>query len=66
MPTAQEMVDLYTQAEMKILAGQQVEMNGRKLTRANLNEVRQGRLEWERKVSTKKRGRGYAKAGFSQ
>jgi len=34
MTTAAEMVQLYTEAEAKVLKGQTVKMNGRELTRA--------------------------------
>ncbi len=57
---AQEMVDLYVAAEKAILLGKTVTMNGRQLTMENLNEVREGRAEWERRargeVSTARRG----------
>lgn len=57
---ALEMVDLYIAAEKDILLGKTVTMNGRVLTMENLNEVRAGRIEWERRargeVSTSRRG----------
>jgi len=52
MTTAAEMVQLYTDAEAKVLKGQTVKMNGRELTRANLAEIRAGRREWEAKAAT--------------
>ncbi len=64
MPTAQEMVNLYTDAEAKVLLGQSVQMNGRTLTRANLKEIRDGRREWERKVVRSSRRRGPSLARF--
>lgn len=60
--TAQEMLDLYIDAEAKVLAGQTVKFNGRELTRVNLTEIRNGRVEWERKVNAQRRGR---RGGFS-
>ncbi|SEG15089.1 primosomal replication protein PriB/PriC domain protein [Marinobacterium lutimaris] len=51
MTTAAEMVQLYTDAEAKVLKGQTVKVNGRELTRANLAEIRAGRQEWEAKAS---------------
>lgn len=64
MPTAQEMVDLYIDAEAKVLKGQSVEMGGRKLTRADLVQIREGRKEWERKLVRGKRNRGSSRARF--
>lgn len=49
--TPTQMLQLYIDAEAKVLSGQTVEMNGRKLGRANLAEIRAGRQEWERKVA---------------
>lgn len=48
---AQQMVDLYIDAEMAVLAGKSVQFGGRTLTMENLNQIRDGRKEWERRVS---------------
>ena len=44
------MYALYLQAEVDILAGKSVQMDGRTLTMEDLDKVRAGRREWERKV----------------
>lgn len=51
MTTATEMLNLYIDAEAKVLQGQEVMMNGRKMTRANLTEIRKGRQEWQQRVN---------------
>lgn len=43
------MMDNYVRAEYELLQGQTVQWGDRRLTRANLSEVRAGRLEWESK-----------------
>jgi hypothetical protein len=50
MSTATTMRDLYIAAETAVLLGQSFELAGRKLTRADLAEIRKGRLEWEVRV----------------
>jgi hypothetical protein len=68
MSTATDMRDLYLAAEEKVLAGQSVEMNGRRLTRADLGLIRAGRMEWERRANAESRTsvqRGAAFADFS-
>lgn len=47
MSTASDMVAMYITAEKKVLGGQSYTINGRSLSRANLNEIREGRREWE-------------------
>lgn len=47
---AQDMVDLYIEAEQALLAGKTATMNGRTLTMENLQEIREGRQEWEIRV----------------
>lgn len=67
-PTAQDMVDRYVAAELSVLDGKETIFNGRKLVLSDLKEIRDGRLEWERRVSVQKSqagGRpGYAFAEF--
>lgn len=67
-PTPQQMVDKYLQAEMDVLEGKTTIFNGRTLTMADLPDIRAGRAEWERRVSTATRtargDRGYSLASF--
>jgi hypothetical protein len=51
MTTATEMLALYVEAERKVLAGQSVSFAGRQLTRVDLDKIREGRREWERRVA---------------
>ncbi|MDC7806412.1 primosomal replication protein PriB/PriC domain protein [Luteimonas sp BLCC-B24] len=66
MATAQQMLDLYTDAEAKVLAGQRIRFGDRELTRANLEEIRAGRREWQARADAEaRRGRpGWAVADF--
>lgn len=62
---AQQMVDRYIEAEMAVLDGKAVQFGGRTLTMENLSQIREGRKEWERRVSTESlRARG-GNAGYS-
>lgn len=70
MPTsAQEMVTLYTAAELAVLKGQRFRLGEREFTRADLSEIRKGRQEWERRVAAEaaqvRGSSGYAVADFS-
>ena len=47
---AEAQLDLYIQAEAKVLSGQSYEIAGRKLTRANLAEIREGVDTWNKRV----------------
>lgn len=47
---AQAQLDLYIAAEAKVLANQSYEIAGRKLTRANLQEIQQGVATWDARV----------------
>lgn len=40
----------YVTAELKVLQGQAYEISGRRLTRANLTEIRDGMDFWDKKV----------------
>ena len=65
MSTASEMYQLYVDAEKSILKGQSYSINGRSLTRANLSEVVENKIKWERKMRSENNGgRGYALASF--
>lgn len=47
---AQTQLDLYLAAEAQVLANQSYEIAGRKLTRANLQEIQQGIETWDARV----------------
>jgi len=49
--TSQQMVDAYIAAEQAILAGKSYSLAGRTVTMEDLNMVRAGRKEWERRVA---------------
>lgn len=64
---AQEMVEIYLQAEAELLqGGKDVQFNGRRVVMADLPQIRAGRVEWERRASAEARnGRsGHALATF--
>jgi len=50
--SASDMLDLYIQAEKDVLEGKTTTMNGRTLSMENLQEIRAGRKEWERRVAS--------------
>ncbi|MFW5834494.1 MAG: hypothetical protein ACOCYE_10385 [Pseudomonadota bacterium] len=54
MSTATDMLAEYLAAESAILQGQSFTFEGRTLTRADLDTIRKGRREWERKVSAER------------
>ena len=62
------MIQRYTEAEMAVLDGKSVTFNGQQMTFDNLSEIRNGRQEWERRLTAlniKRRGRpGYRLARF--
>lgn len=68
--SAAEMVAIYIQAEKDVLEGKTTVMNGRTFTMENLNEIRDGRVEWERRLQQQtaaaggKRKRSPALASF--
>ena len=47
---AETQLAAYVAAETKVLQGQAYEISGRRLTRANLAEIRDGMDFWDRKV----------------
>lgn len=69
MTTSQQMLDRYLEAELAVLDGRSVTFGGRNLTMADLDQIRKGRMEWERRVAaeaTAASGRGgVALATFS-
>ncbi|EPA95433.1 hypothetical protein [Pseudomonas sp. G5(2012)] len=65
--TPQQMVALYMQAEADLVAGgKDVTLNGRRFVYAELNQIRDGRVYWERRVAAQARGGrpGFALASF--
>lgn len=65
MTRAQQMVDKYIEAEMAVLEGRSVTFGGRTLTMADLNQIRDGRKEWERRVATEATATHGGRAGYS-
>ena len=62
---AQQMVERYIEAEMAVLDGKAIQFGGRTLTMENLNQIREGRKEWERRINAESvRARG-GNAGYS-
>lgn len=61
---AQAMLDSYLQAEAAVLAGKSVRIGGigldRYLTLEDLDKIRAGRQEWERKIASLQRQRADA------
>jgi len=51
MTTASDMLDKYLAAEQAILDGKSVSFKGRTLSYENLQEIRDGRKEWEARVA---------------
>jgi len=48
--TATEMLTLYIEAEKAVLEGKEFMMNGRRVAREDLVQIRAGRQEWQRKA----------------
>ena len=62
MTTAtQTMVERYIEAELAVLDGKAVTMNGKTLTMVDLPAIREGRREWEARLE---RERGGGRPGF--
>lgn len=53
---AEAQLALYLAAEEAVLANQSYTINGRSLTRANLNEIQAGITAWDRRVQRLSRG----------
>lgn len=58
---AQQMVDAYIAAELEVLDGKTYIINGKTFGSEDLEQIRKGRLEWERRLSGYSRPNG----GFS-
>jgi hypothetical protein len=54
MTQSQQMLQKYLDAESAVLEGRSVTFGGRTLTMADLNQIREGRLEWERRVQSER------------
>ena len=65
MSEATDMHALYIAAETAVLKGQSYSIGDRTLTRANLDEIRRGRKEWERKVADEQASADGASSMFS-
>jgi hypothetical protein len=55
---ATEMLAAYISAEAAILKGQAYQIGNRSVTRADLAEIRKGRIEWQRLVDRISTGSG--------
>lgn len=53
--TSTEMYNRYIAAEIAVLDGKEFLLNGKKVVYEDLPRIREGRLEWERKMQTEKR-----------
>lgn len=58
MATAQDMLQHYIDAEIAVLKGQRFRQGDRELTRADLEEIRAGRREWQARVDSESRRGG--------
>ena len=63
MSQATDMLQHYIDAETRVLLGQRVDWGDRSLTRADLQEIRAGRREWQRKVNAEKAAQRGGSAG---
>ena len=55
---AKKMVDAYVVAELDVLDGKTVVVNGKTMGMEDLEQIRKGRMEWERRVSAYSRPNG--------
>lgn len=66
MSLATEMLDLYIQAEKDVLAGKSITLRGETMGLEDLDKIRAGRMEWERKTTTESNGgRSHSLASFN-
>lgn len=63
--TAADMVALYIEAEKDVLAGKSVSINGKTMSTEDLEQIRKGRIEWQRTLSMYTRPRGTTLARFN-
>ncbi len=45
------MIRYYTEAEIAVLSGKTIMLNGQSMTMENLADIRKGRQEWERRLA---------------
>ncbi|ABI71527.1 MULTISPECIES: hypothetical protein [Shewanella] len=62
---AADMVALYIEAEKDVLAGKSVSINGKMMSTEDLEQIRKGRMEWQRTLSMYTRPRGTTLARFN-
>lgn len=62
---AQKMIELYIDAEIAVLEGKTVQFGGRTLTMENLNQIRDGRKEWERRANAENNRALGGNSGYS-
>lgn len=62
MTLEQEMLDLYIQAEKDVLEGKSVTLRGENMTMEDLDKIRAGRQEWQRRVN--QNGSSYSLASW--
>lgn len=63
--TAQQMLNEYIEAEKAVLAGRTVTIGGRTLTMVDLNQIREGRQEWELRVYAERTAAQGGNPGYS-
>jgi len=56
------MIGYYTEAEVAVLSGKSILLNGQSMTMENLTDIRKGRQEWERRLASYLKER-HGKAG---
>lgn len=65
MTTSQQMLERYIDAELAVLDGRSVTIGGRNLTMENLQQIREGRMEWERRVAAESNAAAGRRGGVS-
>lgn len=65
MTQAKQMLEKYLEAETAVLEGRSVTFGGRNLTMADLNQIRDGRKEWEHRVAIEAAAARGGRAGYS-
>ena len=63
MSIASDMYAKYLAAEQAVLEGQRIKFGERGLDMANLEEIRAGRQEWERKLASEQAGTSAPRIG---
>ncbi len=62
----EQMIQVYLQAEIDVLAGKETMVAGKKMTSEDLPEIRKGRQEWEQRLSHASNGNnGFGLATFN-